>query len=105
MTEIPTYRWSLPADTQPLENLIGALERGEMHAAVFTNAEQVRNLFAVARNLGQGRRAAAPVSTILVASIGPVASAALREYEVKVGLESKPPKLGALMSALDTALS
>lgn len=41
----------------------------------------------------------------LVASIGPVASAALREFEIKVGLESKPPKLGALMSALDKALS
>ena len=25
VTEIPTYRWSLPADTQPLEKLIGAL--------------------------------------------------------------------------------
>jgi len=41
----------------------------------------------------------------LVASIGPVASAALRERQVNIGLESKPPKLGALMSALDSALS
>ena len=41
----------------------------------------------------------------LVASIGPVASSALREAKVKVGLESKPPKLGALLSALDSALS
>ena len=103
--EIPTYRWSLPADTQPLENLIGALERGEMHAAVFTNAEQARNLFAVARNLGREDALRAGLNKILVASIGPVASAALREQEVKVGLESRPPKLGALMSALDSALS
>jgi hypothetical protein len=34
-----------------------------------------------------------------------VASAALRELAVNVGLESKPPKLGALMSALESALS
>jgi len=103
--EIPTYRWSLPEDTRPLESLIAALERGEMHAAVFTNAEQVRNLFAVAEGLGRGDALRVALNNTLVASIGPVASAALREHEVKVGLESSPPKLGALMSALDSALS
>ena len=105
VTEIPTYRWSLPADTQPLERLVGALERGEMHAVAFTNGEQVRNLFAVARKLNKADALRAALNKTLVASIGPVASAALREFEIKVGLESKPPKLGALMSALDTALS
>jgi uroporphyrinogen-III synthase len=103
--EIPTYRWSLPEDTRPLESLIAALERGEMHAAVFTNAEQVRNLFAVAAKLNKTEALQQSLNRTLVASIGPVASAALREYEVKVGLESSPPKLGALMSALDSALS
>src|SRR6266849_3839845 len=34
VVEIPTYRWSLPQDTGPLAELIGALERGEMDAAV-----------------------------------------------------------------------
>lgn len=105
VTEIPTYRWSLPADTRPLESLIGALERDEMHAAVFTNAEQVRNLFAVATRMNKERLLKEALNRTLVASIGPVASAALREYEVKVGLESSPPKLGALMTALDSALS
>jgi uroporphyrinogen-III synthase len=105
VTEIPTYRWSLPADTRPLENLIGALERNEMHATVFTNAEQVRNLFAVAEKLNKAHELRQALNRTLVASIGPVASAALREHEVKIGLESKPPKLGALMSALDSALS
>jgi uroporphyrinogen-III synthase len=103
--EIPTYRWSLPEDTGPLESLIAALERGEMHAAVFTNAEQVRNLFAVAAKLNKAQALQHSLNRTLVASIGPVASAALREFEVKVSLESKPPKLGALMSALDSALS
>jgi uroporphyrinogen-III synthase len=105
VTEIPTYRWSLPADTQPLEKLIGALERNEMHAAVFTNAEQVRNLFAVAARVSKEKALREALNRTLVASIGPVASAALREHQVKIGLESKPPKLGALMSALDSALS
>jgi uroporphyrinogen-III synthase len=103
--EIPTYRWSLPADTSPLEHLVGALERGELHAAVFTNAEQARNLFSVAKKLGRADSLRAALNRTLVASIGPVASAALREQQVNIGLESSPPKLGALISALDTALS
>src|SRR5687768_2552881 len=105
VAEIPTYRWSLPADTRPLESLVGALERGEIDAAVFTNAEQARNLFAVAAKLDREASLKTALNRTLVASIGPVASAALRELSVNVGLESKPPKLGALMSALESALS
>src|SRR5213079_785164 len=74
VAEIPTYRWSLPADTKPLADLIGALERHEMDAAVFTNAEQVRNLFAVAKTLNKVDAMRGALNATLVASIGPVAS-------------------------------
>ncbi len=103
--EIPTYRWSLPADTAPLVELIARLERGEMQAVVFTNAEQARNLFLVSQNLNKTEALRSALNRTLIASIGPVASAALREAGVKVGLESSPPKLGALLAGLDAALS
>jgi uroporphyrinogen-III synthase len=103
--EIPTYRWALPADTGPLAALIDALERGEQHAVVFTNAEQVRNLFAVAEQLGRSAGLRAALNRTLVASIGPVASAALRAAGIRIGLEASPPKLGALITSLDQALS
>lgn len=103
--EVPTYRWSLPADTAPLAELIGALERAEVDAAVFTNAEQARNLFAVARGLGKEQTLRDALNRTLVASIGPIASAALRAAAVNVGLEASPPKLGALLGALERALS
>lgn len=104
VAEIPTYRWALPADTAPLLALIEALGRGELDAAVFTNAEQLRNLFLVAgKSEGQDELRDA-LNRTLVASIGPVASKALQEAGVKVGLEASPPKLGALLAALDLAL-
>jgi uroporphyrinogen-III synthase len=105
VVEIPTYRWSLPQDTKPLADLIERLERGEMDAAVFTNAEQVRNLFLVAGRLGKSNALREGLNATLVASIGPVASAALRQEQVTIGLEAKPPKLGALLSSLETALT
>ncbi|MEA3194692.1 MAG: uroporphyrinogen-III synthase [Betaproteobacteria bacterium] len=100
--EIPTYRWSLPQDTALLAELVGRLERGEMDAVLFTNAEQVRNLFLVSQKMNKDVKDA--LNRILVASIGPVASAALREAGVKVGVEASPPKLGALLSAVEGAL-
>ena len=103
VVEIPTYRWALPADTAPLVALIGALERDELHAVVLTNAEQVRNLFAVAERAGGAGDLRAALNRTLVASIGPVASAALRDAGVRVSLEASPPKLGALMTALERA--
>lgn len=103
--EAPTYRWSLPADTGPLLTLVGALERGEVDAVVFTNAEQARNLFAVARGLGREEALRDALNRSFVASIGPVASAALRAAQVRIGLEASPPKLGALVGALAATLS
>ena len=100
--EIPTYRWSLPQDTALLAELVGRLERGEMDAVLFTNAEQVRNLFLVSKKLNKDVQGA--LNRTLVASIGPVASAALREAGVKVGVEASPPKLGALLSSVEGAL-
>ena len=103
--EIPTYRWSLPADTRELEELVRSLERDELQAVVFTNAEQARNLFKVSSSLGKEEILRQSLNRTLVASIGPVASAALRERGVSIGLEARPPKLGALLSALDAALA
>jgi uroporphyrinogen-III synthase len=102
--EIPVYRWSLPPDTTPLVELIGRLQRGEMDAVLFTNAEQTRNLFLVGNQIGKTEMLRDALNRTFVASIGPVASAALREAGVKVGLEASPPKLGALLSAVDGAL-
>jgi uroporphyrinogen-III synthase len=101
VVEIPTYRWSLPRDIAPLEALAASIAGGGMDAVVFTNAEQVRNLFRVAgaQPLREG------LNRTLVASIGPVASRALREAGVDVGLEASPPKMGPLLAALDAALS
>ena len=103
VAEIPVYRWSLPADTKPLQDLIDALGRGEIDAVAVTNAEQIRNLLSIAGKNAEALKK--NLSNTLVASIGPVASKALRDAGVSVALEASPPKLGALLSALDEALS
>lgn len=105
VVEVPTYRWAWPLDTGPLERLIDALERGEIDATVFTSASQAHNLFALAAKLGRGVTLAANLNRSLVASIGPVCSAALKAHGVGIALEASPPKLGPLIAALDRALA
>ena len=105
IAEIPTYRWALPADTAPMLRLLDALGRREIDATVFTNAAQVHNLFALAEQNGRNSSLAVDLNRTLVASIGPVSTAALREHGVKIALEASPPKLGPLVAALDRALS
>ena len=103
--EIPTYRWSLPDNTQPLVELMDALDRRQVNAVAVTNAAQVYNLFAVAEGLGRAEALRAALNSTLIASIGPVCSGALKKFGIGVGIEAHPPKLGPLMSALDAALS
>src|SRR3989442_1633202 len=75
------------------------------HAVTFTNAAQVHNLFAIATPHGGVDALRTALNRTLIASVGPVASSALREFGVRVDVEASPPKLGPLVSALDAALS
>ena len=103
--EIATYRWSLPADTGPLDALLEALARSSVDAVVFTSAVQIHNLHAVAARSGRAAELAGQLNRLVVASIGPVCSRALREHGVTPSFEADPPKLGFLVAGLDAVLS
>jgi uroporphyrinogen-III synthase len=103
--EIATYRWALPEDTKPLLRLIDALGRDEIDLVAFTSASQASNLFAVAQYDGKEAPLKQGLCRTLVASIGPVCSAALRKLTVRVDIEAKPPKLGPFIDAINATLS
>lgn len=101
--EISTYRWSLPRDIKPLQDLLGALAERRVDAVVFTSAVQIHNLYQAARDAGCESTLADNLQRTLVASIGPVCSAALLQYGIAPSLEASPPKLGPLVAALEAA--
>lgn len=103
--EIATYRWALPADTQPLNDLLDALARAGVDAAIFTSAVQIHNLYAVAEKTGRAAQLADQLNRLIIASIGPVCSRALREHGVTPSFEANPPKLGPLVAELNEILS
>jgi uroporphyrinogen-III synthase len=91
---VPIYRWELPDDLAPLHAAIAALCEGQAQIAIFTSANQVYTLFHVAADAERLRQACAGV---LIASIGPVCSEALREHGLVPDLEPDHPKMGRLV--------
>lgn len=98
VVSVPLYRWERPEDLEPLRRGLERLLAGEVHVAVFTSANQVHSVFefveeefAVAVEAWKDR-----LWRAVVASIGPVCSAALREHGFEPDLEANPPKMGPL---------
>ncbi len=100
-TPVPVYGWALPDDLGPLRAAIQRVVAGEVDVALFTSAQQVGNLFQVAAEMGcaDGLRQALR-GRVVVASIGPISSQALRAHGVEPDLHPDHPKMGHLVAAL-----
>lgn len=95
------YAWRLPEDLAPLRKAVHTLCDAQADAIVFTSAQQLEHLFAVAAEEGRETQLrTALTSHVLVASIGPLTSDALREQGLAVDLEPEHPKMGHLVKAL-----
>lgn len=105
VSEITTYRWSLPENTQPMVDLMDALDAGNIDLACFTSASQVHNLFGLAQQLGREAALQAGLNRTLIASIGPVCTVALHKFGVQVQVEPTPPKLGPFIDAINQKLA
>lgn len=97
---VPVYAWKLPDDRGPLRRAVERLLGGELDAALFTSRQQAENLFAVAREVGQDAALRTALGKVVVASIGPVTSDALRALGVEPDLEPERPRMGLLVAAL-----
>src|SRR6266852_3246353 len=96
---VPVYGWALPEDTAPLRAAIERVVSREVEVALFTSATQVENVFRVAAEMGRvdALRQAFRGSTV-VASIGPITTAALQEHGVEPDLHPEHPKMGHLVA-------
>lgn len=96
---VPLYRWALPEDLAPLQEAIREILAGSVDIALFMSAVQADHLFEVA---GSERAEALrdALGKVVVASIGPMCSLALRRHGLDVSLEPDHPKMGSLVSAL-----
>ncbi len=95
---IPVYRWALPIDIRPLENAVNQVAAGGIDVLLFTSANQVSSVLAVAERMSviDGFRSATADRT-LIASIGPTCSEAIVDNGLSVHFEAAPTKMGPLV--------
>ncbi|HLY66037.1 MAG TPA: uroporphyrinogen-III synthase, partial [Chloroflexota bacterium] len=96
--ELPLYRWALPADVQPMRELIHGLDRA--NALAVTSATQVHNLFQIADTEGCSTELRDGLNRLTVAAVGPVAAQALREHGVQPVVQPEHPHMGTMIRDL-----
>ena len=97
VTAVPVYQWALPENLGPLRSAILAITRGEIDVALFTTSVQVSHLLQVAREMSLEEPLCGAFRRILIGSIGPTTSEALREHGLDPDLEPTHPKMGFLV--------
>lgn len=95
------YEWLLPEDTGPLAALVDHLIDRRVDAIAFTSQIQCRNLFRLAAEVGKSDELVSVLNDhTIVAAIGPVCAAALRERGITPDVLPSHPKMGPLITAL-----
>jgi uroporphyrinogen decarboxylase len=97
--QVHVYDWALPSDTAPMEANVRRIIDGEADVVMFTSANQVYNLFHLADDLGLSQSLRDGLPHVVVASVGPTTSEALRAHDVAVDIEPPHPKMGPLVQS------
>jgi uroporphyrinogen-III synthase len=98
VTRVPVYEWALPADTQPLRDSVQAIVAGRIDIAFFTTSVQIQHLLRIASEMGSAEPMRRAFGRIVVGSIGPMTSEALRQNGLPVDFEPEHPKMGFLVA-------
>jgi uroporphyrinogen decarboxylase len=100
VTSIHVYRWALPENLKPLNQLIESIIRGQVQVALFTSSNQVHNVFYVAKGLGKEEELKEALSRMVIGSVGPVATETLQSYGLAVDVMPEHPKMGFLVKEI-----
>jgi uroporphyrinogen-III synthase len=98
VTTVPVYQWDLPEDTGPLREAARRLAAAEFDVILFTTSVQMQHLMKVAAEGNLEAQVLAALPSMVVASVGPSTSEALREFGIEPDLEPSHPKMGFLVN-------
>jgi uroporphyrinogen-III synthase len=97
VTRVPVYRWALPEDLAPLEAAVDGIGAGAFDVVLFTTGVQVAHLLQVATSRGAEAVLRAGLRSMVIASIGPTTTEAMRQHDLSPDVEPKHPKMGFLV--------
>jgi uroporphyrinogen-III synthase len=100
VTPVALYRWEMPDDREPLREAVRRLVTGKVDVVLFTSSIQLDHLFETARQLGvEEPLHRALAHDVMIASVGPVMTAALEAQGLPPAVTPIHPKMGSLVKA------
>ena len=97
VTQVPVYRWELPADLAPLESVVRALCSGTVQVILFTSGPQAGVLMQIAGRMGVERELREALQRVALGSVGPSCTEAMRNLELEPDFEPEHGKMGHLV--------
>ncbi len=94
------YEWALPEDLSPLRAAIEQVAAGQADAVIFTSAQQVNHLLAVARDMGREDALRQALRRTLIGNIGPTCGQRLKELSLGFDFEPDRSRMGDLIGGL-----
>lgn len=94
---VSIYRWELPDDIYPLQSAIEQSIAGQIDLFLWTSAQQVVHVLEVAAQMGVQEDWMKAAAKAVHASIGPIASAKMRERGIEPAMEPSHPKMAHLV--------
>jgi uroporphyrinogen-III synthase len=95
---VHVYNWDLPDDLAPLHHALRRTIAGDFDVLMFTSAQQVRNVLAVAATRGIEAEFRSAAANCLLASIGPTTTETLLECGLPRPFEPSHGKMGHLVT-------
>ena len=100
VTAVCIYRYPADAVVGAADALVDAILAGGVDAVTFTSAPAVEGLVAAAGAREEWPQVRRRLRRLLVAAVGPVTAAALRDSGVEVDIEPEEPRMGPMMREL-----
>jgi uroporphyrinogen-III synthase len=101
LTEVCPYESALPADPQPIADVVRYAIADRLDAVLFTNRVQCTHLFRVAADMNQAEGLALCLNRrVVVGAVGPVCADALRDAGVIPDVVPTAPSMPSLVQAV-----
>jgi uroporphyrinogen-III synthase len=106
VVDVPVYRWSMPDDVLAAHRLVDAVVGGTVDAVTFTSAPGLRNLIAIAEELGLREALLDALNgRVLPVCIGPVCAESAEALGIERPLTPHRARLGAMVLVLAAELA
>lgn len=93
----PLYRWGLPEDLGPLQDVLRKIMSGEIDAVLFSNANQVIQIRQLVQDMGWAEEFKASLASSLVAAVGPACADKLESIGWPADMVPSRPNLESLL--------